>query len=165
MCGPRPYLLHTIQMSFWRLHYYFLHGYSLWHLLLLYLNTSERSSLPSSILPLWAFYTAEPLANSSAVFNVFINGLGNGAKRIFVSFSDDTDEEKQLTLWKAGLQHLHSLEEWASRNIGTLGKTELKVLLLGWNKPIYAGPRGTGSSSAEQHCWRRCSLCEQVEHK
>lgn len=35
---------------------------------------------------------------SSAVFNVFINGLGNGAESIFVGFSDDTKEGKAVDM-------------------------------------------------------------------
>lgn len=45
-----------------------------------------------------SFYTAEPLATFSVLFNVFINDLGNGTESIFVKFSDDTRQGEAVDM-------------------------------------------------------------------
>lgn len=60
-----------------------------------------------------------------------------GQKASLLSSQVTLDKVKQLIHWRARLQYLHSLGEWANRNLGKLSKGKLKVLQLGWNKPMW----------------------------
>jgi len=43
-----------------------------------------------------SFYTVEPLATFSILFNVFINDSGNGTESIFVKFTDNARQGKAV---------------------------------------------------------------------
>lgn len=74
-----------------------------------------------------------------------------GQKASLSSSQMTLDKVKQLIHWRARLQYLHSLGEWANRNMGKLSKGKLKVLQLGWNKPMWYRLSLNGQAEAMQN--------------